>query len=67
MTGRLFSYQVEQTEELSVFQQQNKVTGIVTDKDGALLPGVNVVVTGTIQGTITDIAGKFSIEVSSGS
>jgi len=47
--------------------QQNKITGVVTDKDGAPLPGVNVVVTGTTQGTMTDFAGKYSIEVPQGS
>jgi len=45
--------------------QQNKVTGTVTDKNGPI-PGANVVVTGTTQGTITDIAGKYSIEVPQG-
>ena len=48
-------------------QQPQKVTGTVTDKDGLPLPGVNVVVTGTTRGTITDIAGKYSIEVPPGS
>ena len=47
--------------------QQNKVTGTVTDKNGAPLPGVNVVVTGTTQGTITDGSGKYSIEIPKGS
>ncbi|TAL78799.1 MAG: TonB-dependent receptor [Bacteroidetes bacterium] len=47
--------------------QQLKITGTVTDKDGTPLPGVNVVVTGTTQGTITDITGKYSIEVLQGS
>lgn len=47
--------------------QQNRVTGRVIDKDGAPLPGANVVVTGTTQGTITDIDGKYSIEVPKGS
>ena len=45
--------------------QQNKVTGTVTDKNGPI-PGANVVVTGTTQGTITDIADKYSIEVPQG-
>ncbi len=48
-------------------QQPQKVSGTVTDKDGFPLPGVNVVVTGTTQGMITDIAGKYSIEVPQGS
>ena len=48
-------------------QQRLKITGIVTGKDGAPLPGVNVVVTGTTLGVITDNAGKYSIEVPQGS
>jgi len=46
--------------------QQQKVTGIVTDNNGAPIPGVNVVVTGTTQGTMTDVAGKYIIEVPQG-
>jgi TonB-linked SusC/RagA family outer membrane protein len=46
--------------------QQQKITGIVTDKKGAPIPGVNIVVTGTNQGTTTDIEGKYSIEVPEG-
>ena len=43
--------------------QQNKISGTVTSKDGDPLPGVNVVVTGKTQGTITDVAGKYSIDI----
>lgn len=43
--------------------QQKLITGTVIDKDGTPLPGVNVVVSGTTQGTLTDIAGKYSINV----
>ncbi|MDO9341622.1 MAG: carboxypeptidase-like regulatory domain-containing protein, partial [Bacteroidales bacterium] len=46
--------------------QQLKITGKVIDKDGTPLPGVNVVVTGTTQGTMSDIAGKYSIEIPQG-
>jgi TonB-linked SusC/RagA family outer membrane protein len=46
--------------------QQIQITGTVTDKDGSPIPGVNVVVTGTTQGVVTDIAGKYSIEASRG-
>lgn len=56
----------EYSEALSSFQQ-GLVTGTVTNKNGAPLAGVNVVVTGTTQGTMTDIAGKYSIEVPQGS
>jgi TonB-dependent starch-binding outer membrane protein SusC len=40
-----------------------KITGTVSDKNGLPLPGVNVFVTGTSQGTTTDAAGKYSIDV----
>jgi TonB-linked SusC/RagA family outer membrane protein len=48
-----------------IFAQQRTVTGTVTSgDDGLALPGVSVVVTGTTNGTITDINGKYSISVS---
>jgi TonB-linked SusC/RagA family outer membrane protein len=55
----------EQPNVLSSSQQQTKITGTVTDKNGPIT-GANVVVTGTTLGTITDITGKYSIEVPQG-
>jgi TonB-dependent starch-binding outer membrane protein SusC len=46
---------------------QRTVTGTVVDKNQQPVPGVNVIVTKTTQGTITDVAGKYSIEVPQGS
>ena len=46
--------------------QQKQITGTVTYKDGNPLPGVNVVVTGTTVGVITNIDGKYSINVPEG-
>jgi TonB-dependent starch-binding outer membrane protein SusC len=46
--------------------QQKQITGTITDKDGNPLAGVNVVVTGTTTGTMSDIAGKYNIEVAQG-
>ncbi len=44
--------------------QQQKVSGIVTDANtGEPLVGVSVVLQGTTQGTITDLDGKYSINV----
>ncbi|MEH6679175.1 MAG: SusC/RagA family TonB-linked outer membrane protein [Sediminicola sp.] len=40
------------------------ITGTVTDNSGAPLPGVNVVVKGTTNGTSTDFDGNYSITVS---
>jgi TonB-linked SusC/RagA family outer membrane protein len=44
------------------------ITGTVTDAiTGEVLPGVNIVVKGTTIGTITDVNGKYNIEVPEGS
>lgn len=45
---------------------QNKVTGTVTDKAGEPLIGVNVLESGTSNGCITDIDGKYSLNVEKG-
>ena len=50
-----------------VDQQQIKISGTVTNASGEPLTGVNVVVTGTNVGAITDVAGKYNIEVPQGS
>ncbi|PLX25504.1 MAG: hypothetical protein C0599_00440 [Salinivirgaceae bacterium] len=42
---------------------QKTVTGVVKDFDGNTLPGVNIVIKGTTQGTISDIQGQYSIKV----
>lgn len=45
---------------------QTNVTGTVSDKEGTI-PGVNISVKGTNQGTITNIDGTYSISVPDGS
>lgn len=43
---------------------QTAVTGTVTDaRDGSTLPGVNIIVVGTTVGTITDLDGKFTLNI----
>ena len=44
-------------------EQQKRISGVVTEKDGTPLAGVTVVVTGTTQGTITGQDGGYSIDV----
>lgn len=44
-------------------QQAHTVTGNVIDSDNQKMPGVNVVEKGTNVGTVTDINGNFSIDV----
>ena len=45
--------------------QSIPISGTVRDESKAGLPGVNVLEKGTANGTITDIAGKFSLSVNS--
>ncbi|MDR0538380.1 MAG: carboxypeptidase-like regulatory domain-containing protein, partial [Tannerellaceae bacterium] len=50
-----------------VQQQQRRVAGMVLDEKGEPVIGANIVVKGQVgSGTITDMDGKFSINVSSG-
>lgn len=44
-------------------QQKMQVTGVVYDGFGETLPGVNVFEVGTTNGVLTDVDGRFSIEV----
>lgn len=46
--------------------QQIAISGVVKDKGGEPLPGVNILVKGTTSGTITDFNGVFSLSVPDG-
>ncbi len=45
--------------------QDRLVNGTVSDETGSGMPGVNVIVKGTPTGTVTDVEGKFSLNVPS--
>ena len=45
-------------------QQSEKITGFVVDANGEPIIGANVVVKGTTNGTITDLDGAFTLDVS---
>jgi len=47
--------------DFSLQRQTLKVSGKVTDSSGSPLPGVTVIVKGTIEGAITDINGNYSL------
>lgn len=50
----------------SMYAQQKKVTGTVTDMSNMPLPGVNVIVKGSSRGASTDFDGNYSISVDAG-
>lgn len=47
-----------------VSQQSRRITGMVKDKTGEPIIGANIVEKGTTHGTVTDMDGRFSIDVS---
>jgi hypothetical protein len=71
-----FSFILLMMSFIQVFADQDKATstslsyqpvtvrGTVTDPDGNSIPGANVVIKGTTQGTITNIDGNYEISVS---
>lgn len=46
-----------------VWAQSTTISGTVKDDAGNSMPGVNIVVKGTVAGTITDVDGNFSLSV----
>ena len=50
------------TTSLVVTQQNGSITGVVKDKNGEPIIGVNILVEGTSLGTITDLDGKFELK-----
>ena len=48
------------------YAQEKTITGTVTDQSGLPLPGANVLVKGTTNGTQTDFDGNYSIVASTG-
>jgi len=49
----------------AVYGQKITITGTVSDEKGVTLPGATVQVKGTNQGVLTDLDGKYSIDVAS--
>jgi TonB-linked SusC/RagA family outer membrane protein len=48
------------------FAQEGTISGVVTDQSGLPIPGVNVLVKGTQNGTQTDFDGNFKINANAG-
>lgn len=49
------------TDRIQDVKQDITISGTVSDNDGNLLPGVNVMIKGTANGTITTVDGTYSI------
>ena len=65
LEGRVLGSSLSDFSEYSENQQTNHVSGVVVDSNGEVLIGVNVVEKGASQnGTITDMNGAFTLNVS---
>lgn len=53
--------------EKASLPQGKTITGTITDTQGTTIIGANVMIKGTTNGTTTDIDGKFSLEIATGS
>lgn len=65
-----YSYRIENKQIVLLpkhTQQTHKITGTITNLQGEPIIGANITIEGTTSGTITDIDGKFSLEVPAGS
>lgn len=50
----------------TAMQQSKKISGIITDEKGELIIGANIAVVGTTIGIISDMDGKYELEVPDG-
>ena len=71
LTGSSIGYKMEGnhiilTRDVALAAQQQGVTGVVTDVLGEPLIGVTVMLKGDMQGTVTDINGRFSLSAEQG-
>ena len=54
---------IQSTQSVQENKQNITVTGTIVDESGEPIPGINVVIKGTTTGQITDVNGKYTIDV----
>ena len=64
--GKIYLFKAAERTTALANQQKKIITGTVVDSNGEAVIGANVLVKGTTNGTITDMDGKFSLEVAEG-
>ena len=64
--GKIYLFKAAERTTALANQQKKIITGTVVDSNGEAVIGANVLVKGTTNGTITDMDGKFSLEVPEG-
>lgn len=61
--GKIYLFERGQRATALLQQTKKKITGTVVDAQGEPIIGANIVEKGTSNGTITDLAGNFSLQV----
>lgn len=61
--GKTIASEKEETVTDNVQQQKKTITGTIVDINGEAIIGANIVEAGTTNGTVTDVDGKFSLNV----
>ena len=56
----------EVKESVAVMQNTRKISGVVRDENGDVLPGVTIVEVGTTNGISTDLDGRFELNIQPG-
>ncbi|GHU89292.1 SusC/RagA family TonB-linked outer membrane protein [Bacteroidia bacterium] len=51
----------------TMYGPEKEIQGVITDKNGELIAGASILEKGTLNGTYSDVDGKFSLKVPSGS
>ena len=50
---------------IEIFLQDRTITGkVISEEDGSGIPGVNILIQGTLKGTITDTDGNYKLDIS---
>ena len=63
--GSIYAENYRESSETTMFQQNEKATGTVSDASGSLI-GASVSIKGTSKGTVTDQNGNFTMDVQRG-
>lgn len=67
VTGRQIILKSLTANSISSNAKTKKVSGIVKDENGEVIVGANVMEKGKVNGTITDVDGKFSLDITANS
>lgn len=62
----ILNKEIKVVEDSEIFQVRTIAGTVVSFEDSSPLPGVNVVEKGTLNGTVTDIDGRFNLQVQEG-